>query len=179
MAAISPMMRNGKRAPAPRARKSGAPIAFHPRWVEVTRIRPFCEELAPLAKVDCFQVTIGDSADAFRDGFLSIEFDRSVPVGDPVHLVVLRPSTATLGPPAEGPPSRPIQRASRGSIDFALLRGTDPADPGDFDAATLTVLAMPAGDGDTLTLRVEVHFEDGSTLDATFSGPLLSDDVTS
>jgi hypothetical protein len=145
----------------------------------VTRIRPFCEELAPLAKADCFQVTIGDSTDAFRGGFLSIEFDRSVPVGDPVHLTVLRPSNALLGPPGEGPPSRPIQRANRGSIDFALLRGSDPADPGDFDAVTLTFLAMPAGEGDALTLRVQVHFEDGQTLDATFSGPLLSDDVTS
>jgi hypothetical protein len=173
------MMRTDARPRRRKAQNARASIAFHPRWVEVTRIRPFCEELAPLAKADCFQVTIGDSADALRDGFLSIEFDRSVPLGDPVHLVVLRPSSALLGPPGEGPPSRPIQRASRGSIDFALLRGSDPADPGEFDAVTLTFLAMPAHDGDTLTLRVQVHFDDGRTLDATFSGPLLSADVTS
>ena len=173
------MMRTDKGASRRKAQASATAIAFHPRWVEVTRIRPFCEELAPLARGDCFQVTIGDSADAFRDGFLSIEFDRSVPVGDPVHLVVLRPSSALLGPPGEGPPSRPTQRASRGSIDFSLLRGTDPTDPRDFDAVSLTFLAMPQGDGETLRLRIQIHFEDGRTLDATFSGPLLSDDVTS
>jgi hypothetical protein len=62
------------------------------------------------------------------------------------------------------------------SVEFAFGRGSNQSmlDPNAFDHATVTVLAFPTKDGDPLTLRLQLHFTDGQTLDQTFSGPLVS-----
>ena len=43
-----------------------------------------------------------------------------------------------------------------------------------FDTATVTILAFPTHDGEPLTARVQLHFENGDTFDATFSGNVES-----
>ena len=151
--------------------EAGERIAFKPKWVEATRVDPFCEEL-PFMSEDSFQMTLGDSDDGLRHCVLSIEFGRGVPVGDPIHLDVRSPSRAVLGLPDDCSTSLAIQRAHLRDVEFTFLHGMDASDPGDFDAVSITFLAIPARDGDPLTLRLRVHFVEGRTLDETFSGRL-------
>jgi hypothetical protein len=69
-----------------------------------------------------------------------------------------------------------VQSAHEGGVTLEYFHGSDPSeiDSGAFDAVTVTVLAMPAKDGDPLTLRAHIHFVDGRVLDETFTGPLVS-----
>jgi hypothetical protein len=61
-----------------------------------------------------------------------------------------------------------------GLILLTLSRGFDQTtlDTGPFNQATVTIVAMPAQDGDALTIRVQLHFSDVHTLDQTYSGPV-------
>jgi hypothetical protein len=164
-------MRRDRGPMSQRLPEAGERIAFRPKWVETTRIDPFCEEL-PFLTADSFQMTLGDSDDGLRHCVLSIEFGRAVPVGDPIHLEVRSPSRAVLGLPNDGSTSLAIQRAHMRDIEFTFLHGMDASDPGDFDAVSITFLAIPARDGDPLTLRLRIHFTAGQTVDETFASPL-------
>jgi hypothetical protein len=59
-------------------------------------------------------------------------------------------------------------------IELDFDRGADRTylDAVAFDHATVTVVSMPAHDGDALTVRVQLHVTDGHTLDETYSGPV-------
>lgn len=63
--------------------------------------------------------------------------------------------------------------------DFSLLRGLTPSlpDPNPYDQATLTVVALPQKEGDSLVVRIQLHFTDGKTLDETFTSPLAETDT--
>ena len=66
------------------------------------------------------------------------------------------------------------QSADNGSnVSFGYDQGSEhgPAeiDTGAFDSAAVTVVALPAKDGDPLTIRMQAHFVDGRVLDETFS----------
>ena len=62
-------------------------------------------------------------------------------------------------------------------LGFGLARGMTIAlpDPNPYDQATMTVLAIPQKEGDTLQVRVQLHFTDGGTLDETFVSPTLDE----
>jgi hypothetical protein len=72
------------------------------------------------------------------------------------------------------PPS--AQYAQRGGVTFQYTQGANPGeiDTGAFNAVTITLLAMPTADGQPLTVRIQLHFVDGRTLDETFSTPLVT-----
>ena len=40
--------------------------------------------------------------------------------------------------------------------------------------STITILAMPTANGQPLTVRIQMHFVDGKSLDETFSNALAS-----
>ena len=161
----------------PQAQAAGRAIAFAPKWIEVTRIAPFCEELASFMNDECFQMTLGDSTEGLRHCLVSIEFNRDVPVGDPIRLQVRPVTRAVCGPPDGGDASLVIQRACVRDVDFTLLCGSDADDPGDFDVVVVTFLAIPVENGDPLAVHIDVHFVDGQTLARTFRGRLTSDSV--
>jgi hypothetical protein len=66
-------------------------------------------------------------------------------------------------------------RAPDGTVDFSYDQCGDPneIDPGAFDAVTITVVAMPANDGDQMSIDLQIHFVDGKILADTFSAPLV------
>jgi hypothetical protein len=70
----------------------------------------------------------------------------------------------------------PSQGAQGAGVNFTYMEGTNPGeiDTGAFDSVVLTVLAMPTATAQPLTIRLQIHFVDGKTLDETFSGPLFS-----
>ncbi len=88
---------------------------------------------------------------------LWIRFSDSPPVGQPLALTV---------EPFNSPDSSQI---ADGLVDFRCDRGNAP-----FDSVEVTIVEMPAKDGDPLTIRVQVHFVDGRVLDETFSAALVT-----
>ena len=57
---------------------------------------------------------------------------------------------------------------------FVQVKRAGRIDTGAFDVVTITILAMPTADGQPLTVRIQMHFVDGKTLDETLSRPLLT-----
>lgn len=65
-------------------------------------------------------------------------------------------------------------------LSFSLSRGTRPdvPDANAFDRATMTVLGIPTKEGESLKIRLQLHFTDGQTLDETVTSPPLVEEVT-
>ena len=175
--AINLTMKTYREGSSPRALNEGRSIAFEPNWIEVTRIEPFCQELACLMNEESFQMTLGDSQAGLPHCMLSIEFNRSVPLGDPVRLQVQPASAAVSGHPGDGTAPLVIQKAHRRNVDFTFLRGAHASNPSDFDAVAITFLTIPVACGDPLAVHIDVHFVDGRTLARTFRGPLVADSL--
>ncbi|HEY1697193.1 MAG TPA: hypothetical protein VGG39_33765 [Polyangiaceae bacterium] len=108
----------------------------------------------------------------------------SAPVGSPQTLTVLpwKPG------PAPAPGDNDVNEEDADGdvvggnplLALSLSRGLTPAapDPNPYDEATMTVLAIPKKEGDSLRVRVQLHFTDGATLDQTFVSPPLAETDT-
>jgi hypothetical protein len=102
------------------------------------------------------------------------------------------PQALTVVPWKPGPPPGPgsndvnseaaYSKDAQGidQLGFDLGRGITPSlpDPNPYDQATLTALAIPKQEGDTLVVRAQLHFTDGATLDQTFTSPVLDEMTT-
>jgi hypothetical protein len=66
-----------------------------------------------------------------------------------------------------------VAHTADGALRMLLSRGADQTtvDANAFTKATVTIQAFPAKTGDPLTVRVQLDFSDGKTLDQTFSAP--------
>jgi hypothetical protein len=99
---------------------------------------------------------------------ISFTCSRNVTVGVPIVLTLAAPSIASSAQQtASSPADSTLQVTFDGGYESEV-------DPNPLDAATVTVLAFPAKDGDPLTVRFQFHFTDNRKLDETFSGPLYT-----
>lgn len=97
---------------------------------------------------------------------ISFTCSRNLTVGVPIVLTL-----AAQAPSAQQSASSPADSALQVTFDGGY---ESEVDPNPLDAATVTVLAFPAKDGDPLTVRFQFHFTDNRKLDETFSGPLYT-----
>ena len=148
-------------------------IAFHPSKVSATRPTQ-CGQPLTFMSTDWFIMNIEGTNSPTQKTVpnnFTIDLKNSKPAVGVAEMLTPAPfSPGTTG-------VNPGQNASApdGTVDFNYDQCGDPneIDPGAFDAVTITVVAMPAKDGDPLTIDLQVHFVDGKTLADTFSAPLV------
>ena len=155
----------------------GGTISFRPTLVEATRFSNVCGVMhPPFANGDIYFMDIVDQTGPAPWNSLNVSVTSPATVGAPLALAV-----QPLLPNAFGTGSASFagQDAQEGTKNFTFWywQGTDPAklDTGAFDSVTVTILDMPSADGAPMTVRTQVHFVDGATLDETFSAPLSSE----
>ncbi len=158
---------------------SGGTIAFNPTAIDVNRFPTVCGVMnPPFMSGDLYSMDIiGSMAQAPYDA-LDLSFPSPATVGVPIALTV-QPFSAMssgIGEPDGGMTWYAGQTAQLGGINFNYSQGSGPThiDPNAFDSVAITIVAMPAKDGDPLTIRIHIHFIDNQILDETFSGPLFS-----
>ena len=164
---------------APYVVNPGADRSITPSSVDVERFASMCGvNNPPFTDQDVFSLdVIGVKTPTPPYGAIFFSCSRNVKVGEPIAL--------SLGAYQTNPPSGPgeaswAQQAMSSPTDSALRVAFDwgsnrnEVDPNPLDAATVTVLAFPAKDGDPLTVRFQFHFTDNRKLDETFSGPLYT-----
>ena len=129
---------------------------------------------APFMDGDLFSVGIVPSGPATPYGLLSVTYNSPQPVGIQTALTV---SPLVANGSQSGTTVYPVQTAKSGSISLVYTQGTGTGaiDTGAFDSVGFTLLAMPAKDGDPLTVRLQIHFADGKVLDETYSGAVVTD----
>jgi len=109
---------------------------------------------------------------------IQIDVWATAPLGasEALTLVPWKPGPAP-SPGSNDDPEDAYRQDAHGNdqLGFSLGRGMTPnlPDPNPYDQATLAVLAIPTKEGDTLQVRVQLHFTDGATLDETFVSPPL------
>jgi hypothetical protein len=150
-------------------------IPLAPTAVETNRYPVGCGVAdPPYMNGDLFSVGIVPNGPATPYGLLSITFNSPVAVGTPLALTV---QPFVMDGSQSGTTTYPDQTAQADNVRFVYSQGTGSSaiDTGAFDTVTFTLLAMPAQDGDPLTVRLQVHFVDGKVLDETYSGPVTTD----
>jgi hypothetical protein len=157
---------------SPSATDPGDTVGFVPFAVWVVGARWFDGSETPPRYMsgDTFQMAIEGNMSQWPAEELNIVFDTPIAVGEPFTLAVqaLMVSDASATPP--------VQSARGSGIDFGFSHATGASeiDDGAFDSVTVTLLAIPAADGDLMTLRLRIHFADGRVLDETFSARIRS-----
>jgi hypothetical protein len=153
-------------------------IVFEPTLVSAARYPNVCGVMnPPFMDGDLYSIDIVDQRGATPYAALTFSFPSPAPaVGTPLMLTVgpFMPPSTGIGQP--GGATYATQNAQSGMIYFSYSQGAHPTeiDPGAFDAVTITILAMPTADGQPLTVRIQMHFVDGNSLDETFSNALAS-----
>ncbi len=156
---------------------NGGTTAFSTAKAYISRDGAWCGSPPPFLANDSFSlVLIGPGA---QDPFPEIDID--VGAASPVHA----PQPLTVAPWKPGPAptagendiNQETAYSESTQLGFSLARGmtTNLPDPTAYDQATLTVLSIPKKEGDTLQVRVQLHFTDGATLDQTFVSPVLAE----
>jgi hypothetical protein len=151
----------------------GGTIKFEPTLVDVTRYSNVCGVMnPPFMNGDLYSLDIVDQTGPTPYNALSLSFSSPAPdTGVPLMLTV-QPFTPQAG--GNGSTWYAAQNAEGSGISFQYSQGANPSeiDTGAFDAVTVAILAMPADNGQPLTVRIQMHFVDGKTLDETFSNAL-------
>lgn len=134
-----------------------------------------CNEVnASFSDEDFFALQAVAAAGSGNIQSIAINFHRTVAVGTALSLV-------------DGPGGGATFQGARQAHSPDLKTGVDlvvfapPADSAPslpamsvLEHATVTMLQLPAKDGERTSARVELHFADGGVLEATFSAPLVS-----
>jgi hypothetical protein len=158
-------------------------IVFEPTLVDATRFPTVCGIMnPPFMNGDLYSLDIVDQRGATPYAALTLSFSSPAPaVGTPLMLTVqpFTPQADGIGQLDGSTMWYAAQNAqgSQGSgINFQYSQGAHPSeiDTGAFDAVTITILAMPTANGQPLTVRIQMHFVDGKSLDETFSNALAS-----
>lgn len=153
---------------------SGGNIAFTPGDVYANRISSFCNGMVTPADSFWLYITEGKARSASPKLYVTFG-SPTPPLDTPITLYVeaFSQQYAMVSLPGATPAWYAGQAASGKGIQFSYESGT-PAqiDAGPFDSVVVTLLRMPAKDGDPLTIRLRIHFVDGKLLDQTFSALL-------
>jgi hypothetical protein len=161
--------------------QNGGTVSFDVAKAYLTRGQ-WCGSPPPFTPADVFQlVLVGPGPDPSPR--IQISVHATAPVGAPQSLTPQPWKPGKAPKPGENDINQEtaiLDDARRNNVlAFSLARGTaiDRPDPNPYDQATLTVLAIPKKEGDTLQVRVQLHFP-AATLDQTFVSPPLAEAVT-
>jgi hypothetical protein len=152
----------------------GSAIHFVPSAVYAGRSSSICNVAnPPFMDGDFFTLEIRSDATPVLSSSFSLDFTTPVPpAGTPVPLSVSAPE----GIDTSAYPSYADQTAINDTIGFAYTRGSNASeiDAGAFDGVTITIVSLPAKEGDPLAVELAIHFVDGRRLDQTFSAPVTT-----
>ncbi len=156
---------------------NGGTVAFAVAKAFLSRGQ-WCGDPPPFTSADSFAlVLVGPGTrDPLPTIRISVNATAPVALARPLTIVPWKPAPAPK--PGENDDNTEEAYAQDAHenvpLAFSLARGmtTDRPDPNPYDQATLTVLAIPQKEHDTLQVRVQLHFTDGATLDQTFVAPL-------
>jgi hypothetical protein len=162
---------------------NGGTVEFAVAKAYLTR-GEWCGTPPPFTAGDEYQLVLDGPGAQDPVPTVQIVVIASAPVGVPQALTVLPWKPAA--PPGPGDNDVNTEEAylqdshHDGVLAFSLGRAMTPdlPDPSAYDQATMTVLAIPKQEGDTLQVRVQLHFTDGATLDQTFVSPVLAETET-
>jgi hypothetical protein len=155
----------------------GSDLSLTPSSIQVLRYPAMCGvSNPPFTDQDLFSIDVlGPQTPPPPWSALSLSFYRKVAVGRPLALSL----TPFANPPST--PGDPTEVTQSGTApadanleQFVFFWGSkaNTVDSNPIDSATVTVLAFPEKNEDPLTVRVQLRFTDGKTLDESFSGPL-------
>jgi len=160
---------------------NGGDLHFAVSSIDIWRDVPCGTPNPPFSPTDSLAMNVVGPATQAPYSTIFLEIKLTAAVGVPVALD-LDPWAPKPGPVvwqddagAAHIDSNPEDAHSAdGLIHLTFDRGVDPTmlDAAAFDQATITIVAMPAKDGDVLSARVQLNFADGHTLDQTYSGPV-------
>jgi hypothetical protein len=104
---------------------------------------------------------------------LEINIPAHVAIGTAQSLQVIPWKLEPVPPPQDNYTNQEEAANEQTLLGVSLGRGADPSTPDQnaFDQATLTIVSVPTAPGEVLTVRVQLHFVDGKTLDQTLSSP--------
>ncbi len=157
---------------------SGSTVFLSPSQIYVQRSPATCGVVnPPFTDGDLFSLdAVGTSTTTAPWTGIAFDCSRSVAMNLPIALVLGAyqsfPPSGRLEQYAEQRASSPTDSAIQ--FDFTWGSELSEVDASPLGAATVTVLAFPEQDGDPLTVRFQLHFQDVQSLDETFSGPLVS-----
>jgi hypothetical protein len=158
----------------------GGTITFEPTLVSAGRSSSVCGVMnPPFMNGDLYTLDIVDQTGPAPYNGLSLSFNSPAPTtGTPLMLALQPlPQGTGIGQPNGTTMGYAAPQSAHGSgLSFQYSQGANPSgiDTGAFDAVTITILAMPTDNGQPLTVRVQMHFVDGKTLDETFSNLLAT-----
>jgi hypothetical protein len=157
---------------------NGGAAQFAVSQAYLTRDGAWCGNPPPFASSDVFELRLYGPRGEDPAPTMDIVAYATAPVGTPQALTLVPWKPAA--PPPPGGNDVNTEDAYSPVLGFSLGRGLTPAlpDPQPYDHATLTVLSLPAKEGDRLEVRVALHFTDGVVLDQTFVSPPLAEGVT-
>ncbi len=165
--------------------QNGGDLHFDASNVQASRYPQGCGVTKPpYAPTDGFSLLLRGPGDTVPYPTMSFLLEAAtVPEGTPISLV-LDPWQPLNGPTVETPPgvdggtgSTIIHGNGQGAhsedrqVLFSMDRGFHQnwPDAARYDSATLTVVHIPKQDGERLAFHILLHFEDGHTLDETYS----------
>jgi hypothetical protein len=104
---------------------------------------------------------------------LQINVPAHVAIGTAQSLQVIPWKLEPVPPPQDNYTNQEEAANEQTLLGVSLGRGADPSTPDQnaFDQATVTLVSVPTAPGEVLSVRVQLHFADGKTLDQTFTSP--------
>ncbi|MGH7282062.1 MAG: hypothetical protein ACRELY_11100 [Polyangiaceae bacterium] len=165
---------------------NGGTVSFSAAQAFLTRGGSWCGSPPPFSPKDPFDLVLYGEPESQPMPWPTIQIVvyANAPVGSPESLTLVpwKPGAAvTQGENDVNVEDGYLNDASGNPLlAFDLARGMTASKPdaNAFDQATMTVLAIPKKEGDSLEVRVQLHFTDGATLDQTFVSPLLDEQET-
>jgi hypothetical protein len=157
----------------------GSDLSLTPSSIQVLRYPAVCGvSNPPFTDQDLFSIDVrGPQTPPPPWSGLSVNFYRKVAVGRPLDLSLTpfaNPQSTASGDPTGATQSGTAPAdANLDQFDFFWGSKANTVDSNPLDSATVTVLAFPEKNEDPLTVRVQLRFTDGKTLDESFSGPLF------
>jgi hypothetical protein len=148
-----------------------APIDFEPSSVHALRTPATCGNNPSFSSSDTFALDLtGETDVAPPYTTLSLDVPASVVVNQAIPLVVSQDSmgdTATAS-------------SNDGSVTFTFGVGSNALelDSAPLDSVVVTIVSLPAADGQSFSAELRLTFEDGRVLDQVYSAPLQSVIVT-
>jgi|SRR5579859_4202952 len=155
---------------------AGSTLTFTPVELQATRSPKVCGVASPpyvdgdLFVLDATGAGAGNPASGVPT---AIDLTFPTPLAAQAASELLLAPAVTIPNPAGAYRSQSAT-ASGSYIGFTFQWGTDPneIDPSTLHKVDVTILAIPQRDGDPLTVRYVIQFDDGKTLDETFSAPV-------
>jgi hypothetical protein len=127
----------------------------------------------PYTPSDSYQLIAYGPADLAPRPEIEFNVPANVVLGTTNAVQPIPWKLAPVPRPQDNYTNQEVASNQKASLGVSLGRGADPEAPDHnaFDQASVTVLTVPTAPGELLTVRLQLHFVDGQTLDQTFRSP--------